>query len=80
MYATQNTENVKLFLIRNLDRTYHTDKTEVSSSGFGRSPESMVRNSNDHHSRLYHQHEKTDMHWSKKTNVKTNSFSELKKK
>ena len=31
---------------------YHMDKTEVSSSGFGRRPESKNSNSNDHHSRL----------------------------
>lgn len=32
--------------------TYHTDRTEASSSGFGKSPDSKVRNSKDHHSRL----------------------------
>ena len=31
---------------------YHTERTEVSSSGFGRRPDSNIRNSYDHHSRL----------------------------
>jgi len=31
---------------------YHMDKTEVSSSGFGKRPESKIISSNDHHSRL----------------------------
>lgn len=33
-------------------KAHHTDSTEVSSSGFGRSPESNISSSNDHHSRL----------------------------
>lgn len=32
--------------------TYHTDRTEVSSFGFGKNPDSRVSSSNDHHSRL----------------------------
>lgn len=33
-------------------RTYHIDKTEVSSSGFGNRPGSKIRRSYDHHSKL----------------------------
>lgn len=39
---------------------YHTDNTEVSSAGFGRKPDSKVRSSNDHHSRLELLHEKAE--------------------
>jgi hypothetical protein len=32
--------------------THQMDNTDVSSLGFGRSPESSTRSSNDHHSKL----------------------------
>jgi hypothetical protein len=32
--------------------THEMDKTDVSSFGFGRSPERSTRSSNDHHSKL----------------------------
>ena len=31
---------------------YHTDRTDVSSIEFGKSPDSSISSSNDHHSRL----------------------------
>ena len=34
-------------------RTHQIERTEVSSSGFGRSPASITSSSNDHHSKLY---------------------------
>jgi len=33
-------------------KTYHTERTEVSSSGLGKSPDNSTRSSKDHHSRL----------------------------
>lgn len=38
--------------LEHFQKAYHTDKTEVSSSGFGKSPDSRTSSSNDHHSRL----------------------------
>lgn len=38
--------------VKKLKATYQTDRTEVSSCGFGNSPESKTISSNDHHSRL----------------------------
>ena len=43
---------IKFSTFERLIETYHTDKTEVSSVGFGRSPDSRISSSNDHHSRL----------------------------
>jgi hypothetical protein len=54
----------------------HIERTEVSSFGFGRSPDSSTSSSNDHHSRLVYNywHENNTLKW--KENPRNNSVEQ----
>lgn len=73
--SERNFEKINSFLyLKYLKKTYHTERTEVSSSGFGNSPDSNIRSSKDHHSRL---HSSKWIQTSKKNNIMKQNIQNL---
>jgi hypothetical protein len=49
-----------------MGNSYHVERTEVCSSGLGRSPDRRIMTSNDHHSKLEDAQENSSA-WGKET-------------